>query len=352
MKKNINWNNISITELKNIRYNKDTNGITPLHYLAYHNSDENTIDYAFNKMTDINIRDNYGRTPLHFSLMGANNLSIMKKIIQLGGDINLRDAEGNQAIHFAAVYMKNEKLIKEIINKGGDVNKKNSKGYNPLHLGCMNNSNLSVEILEALLKSSKNINELTENNYNALTLALESNKSDEILSMLIDSGIDVNQKNNDDMVALHFAAALREKTEVFFKLVAAGANITVENSNGDTPLHFIAAHNKTTEALKIIDLYHEKNIDMNIVNHDQRTPLHHACYINKNYKMIDKIIKCGGDINRWDKKGISPLYYMEKNNERVYKKIIPLHLHAIPIDKVLETKPVYDSLIEKEDVIN
>ena len=79
MNQSIDWNKISIPDLKNLNCRKDNNGITALHYLAYYNADEGVIDHAFTRSADVNAQDKYGRTPLHFSVMGANKLAVMQK---------------------------------------------------------------------------------------------------------------------------------------------------------------------------------------------------------------------------------------------------------------------------------
>ena len=333
MNKKIDWNNVSITDLKDINAQKDRNGITALHYLAYYNSDEQIIDYALTKSGDINVQDDFGRTPLHFSLMGSNSLSIMKKILAGGGDINIHDQDGNQALHIAAIYIDNGQLIKEIINRGGDARKKNARGLTPLHLACVHNENISKNIIQELLKKFDNINEITNEGYTALLLALETRKSSEALIELIDCGADVNVVNTDGMSPLHLAVAQKNRLDVIDKLLAAGADILCNNNNDDTPLHYLAGRNSHPQALEIIDRFIKLNFPINRENADARTALHHACFFNNNHKIVEKLIAAGGDLNKWDKSGLSPCDYLRRRNPKIFKKIISTHGNKVPLEK-------------------
>ena len=255
-------------------------------------------------------------------------------------------------MHIAAIYLENELLLRELIRAGGDLNRKNSRGQTPLHLACIYNKNMSLTILKEIIKKSKNIDELTNNGSTALMLAIEFKQRNEIVNHLIKVGAGTNKTNHDGMTPLHYVAFGEERGAVIKNLLARGAKLTVTNNNGDTPLHFAAARNSGAAAVRIVELYAQHKISMDLVNSDQRTPLHHACHFNNNSKVIEALLAHGADINSWDREGRTPLDYLKINDFGIYEKIATAHLNKVPVNKILNLATDFKHLITKGEDIN
>lgn len=77
---------------------KDTDGRTPLHYLAINSTaDESLYKCYLESNCDINVQDNDGKTPLHFACEGTND-DAMAELLRYGADLNIEDDDGNTAL--------------------------------------------------------------------------------------------------------------------------------------------------------------------------------------------------------------------------------------------------------------
>ena len=200
-----------------------------------------------------------------------------------------------------------------------------------------------------MLKKVQNIDETAKDGGTALLYALEYKQSNEVVNYLIKAGAGVTQNNHDGMTPLHYAAFGRERGSVLKNLLARGANLTAQNNNGDTPLHFAAARNTGMAASRLIALYAQNNISMDLPNSDLRTPLHHACHFNSNVKIIQQLLAQGADLNYWDNEGRTPLDYLKLNDTELYEKIAAAHIKTVPLNKIISLGTAYQSFIDMKD---
>jgi ankyrin repeat protein len=114
---------------------------------------------------------------------------------------------------------------------------------------CYAAQNHDYELVESLLRSGADVNELTSSGFNAVMLALAGDKlySDRVfpaksrqaklektLQTLIEFGADLDAKGPDDNTALHFACAMFPFNLEL--LVKSGADVNAATRSGMTPL--------------------------------------------------------------------------------------------------------------------
>lgn len=101
--------------------------------LLHHN--KNIFERVFNRMADINVRDNYGRTILINACYYLRTINIQEILSFLCNcDVNIQDNYGNTALNYAVMYYFNLSclpyLIKTLLEKNADIDIKNISGDN------------------------------------------------------------------------------------------------------------------------------------------------------------------------------------------------------------------------------
>jgi uncharacterized protein len=113
---------------------------------------------------------------------------------------------------------------------------------------------------------------------------------------------------------------IENKVEFANYLIEHGIDLSIQDNNGYTCLHF-AVQEKNIELIKIILEKSDKSI-LDITDNYGDTSLWKAIKTDtKSLEIIDILVKKGADLNKKNKKKISPLDKM-KNNPLVFKKYI------------------------------
>jgi ankyrin repeat protein len=105
------------------------------------------------------------------------------------------------------------------------------------------------------------------------------------------------------------------KIEMIRFLIENGMDITTLTwgENGTNALHMAAANAKTTDLIDAI--LKTGKFDINGVDKDGWTPLHHAMNGSVSTKNVPRLIQLGADPNVADKNGVTPLHLAAANEE-------------------------------------
>ncbi len=137
-----------------------------------------------------------------------------------------------------------------------------------------------------------------------LFAAVAKGKIEIVEALLKASGIDANEANLDDGYTPLLAAAARGKIEVV-EALASGIDVNKADHNGRTPL-FMAAFLEKTEAVRA--LLKKPEIDVNHANINDETPLFAAAAKGK-IEVVEALLKASGiDVNKADHNGRTPLF--------------------------------------------
>lgn len=174
---------------------------------------------------------------------------------------------------------------------------------------------------------SSYINALIYHGQTPLMLAAKYGCLDLIL-LLLNYGADVNKANGFGLTPL-MISALYNQINIMNELIIHGADINSTNFYGITALmmacssgHFHCVNLLLSQPLIIIDAQDKLN---------ENTALHHALLKKKN-PIVDLLLYHDADISMYNKKDETPLFLIEKNNQRI----------------ILHTK----SLCDKDEVSN
>lgn len=221
---------------------------------------------------------------------------------------NIKREEGNRIVkrndsspvskYFNYISGKDYDKVKKLTEKNPKlVNSKNKNGYTPLSMVLGINSRMAIY----LIKKGADVNgKFGDFGHTPLHFTNDI----EVARLLVKRGAKVNEKTSYGMTPLHIAASDGKK-EICFLLIEHGAK-TDENSEIGTPLiqAVIGGH------CEIAKLLIEKGADINKPSKsDGKAPLHWAVFYGRD-DIVDLLVKQGAGINIKDKKGKTPLYYV------------------------------------------
>ncbi|KAM0514508.1 hypothetical protein ACHAPE_006803 [Trichoderma viride] len=142
---------------------RETEGLTPLHYAAYYHRLEHT-QLLVQRGANREARDRNGYTPLRLALMqsyGGLRLELVQLLIGLGADVNTVDNGGSAPLHSViqlAESVEMVEIVEELLRAGARVNQADSHGYSPLHMAA---KEMHLEIIEWLIELGADVNAVT-----------------------------------------------------------------------------------------------------------------------------------------------------------------------------------------------
>eukprot|EP00833_Pecoramyces_ruminatium_P002518 jgi/Orpsp1_1/1176550/evm.model.c7180000058050.1 len=274
----------------------DNNLDTPLTYMLKHNNSFN--EYVFNKLLE-----NEAYLPIKYIKEGddlkyiINNKLIMKRITYQG--IRIQDEESNIIlIHHPLIY-----AVKD------------------------NNITLTTE----LIKNGVKINDIDENNNNALYYSI-INKNIELVKLLLSHNIEFIYSKIDEKSPL--LISIKQNDSNLFKLIINNINGSKKDKKIDEIVESLIQYAKSTNNYNIVKFIHkhlnrnnysnyeklnnimiENDKNYNIKEYKEIQPLHYAC-MEGNIDNIKYLIKSKNiEINERNNDGSTPLMVTIKNNK-------------------------------------
>ena len=285
---------------------------------------------------NINIQQRGCReTPLHLAIRYSFYLSeyiveLIKFLLDNGANFSINTEDGMTTFHMVCVLTNDKKdiltkrkhiaLIELFLEKGVDIDIRDSRGLTVLHNACNNDSDNDIEFIEYLIDKGADVNLPNSEGETPLIIAI-NNGNLELVKLLLDKGADVNLPNSEGETPLHLAIN-NGNLELVELLLDKGADVNIPNSKGRTPLLIAAkkGYNKIVQLL-IKKVY----ADVNASYKDGNTLLHIAA-MNNHIELVFKLIEKGANMNIKNKKGKTPLQYMDpiysqlfRNEHHVYE---------------------------------
>ncbi len=315
---------------------RDNKGFTPFHLAVINDRDCEILKLLLaNENVDINeTTSKKGWTALYLAIVNSN-VTTTRVLLSKGANPNLADKDGWTPLHWAAMFTKDTDIVKLLLNHPNvEVNLMNNKGRNALDFAKYNEHGLSEEIANLLrekgaAETEKEVS-TKENAMKQIQSRIFSNKKPEEMYNFFsdDKTIPIEAKIDRISEELLLSAIKDSNFEIVRNLLKSGADIRTCGENGANLLHLTSFHAKTT---KLIDAILEKGkFDINGVDNDGRTPLHHALQgINPTINTAHLLQK-GADPGIADENGVTPLHIAARNAESM--DLIDLLLNTEAVD--------------------
>jgi ankyrin repeat protein len=121
---------------------------------------------------------------------------------------------------------------------------------------------------------------------------------------------DLNAVDSSGLNRLHYAVA-RKSTKFALELVRKGINVNHRDSQGQTPLHYAATH----QDAQLMEAILKAGGNVSILDVHGNSPLWAAVVKPKrNLEIVRMLVDHGGDPNRKNKAGKSPLEFAKQLN--------------------------------------
>jgi len=305
---------------ENIKNNKNKNEYAPkecnksisnsLHFVHPYNITDSDILHTSSSTSSLGETE-YERL---IKACECGNKAFIKKCIKNHVNINVEDEHGK--IPLLILCKKGSKeLIKMLIEEGeANVNVEDKNKDTPLTIYCRNKI-VDLDILKCLIENGANINSINNNNYTPLTIYCERvSINNRIVSYLIENGANIIPESDNEVSVLNIAKKKNNK-----KLIELLTHKLKQNiDDDDTPLTFECKYGNIEKVEKLIKC----GFDINEYNKEGDTPLTIACKIN-NIELVKCLLSNKSDVNQPSKYGFLPLIiacYL--NNEEIVKCLI------------------------------
>jgi ankyrin repeat protein len=229
----------------------DSDGINPLHAIAYKSDDLSIFNYFIEKGVAVNDQDKGGDSPF-MNAANSNELKIVAFLAKYVTDFNLKNDHGRSALAMA-VNRNSPEVVEFLLKKGGDINIKDKKG-NTLAYYLLNTYNSKKpDIFEAKLsllrENGLTMTELQNGKNTLYHLAVEENNLN-LLKRLEEFQLDINAKNSDGNSALHLAAMKAEDDSILKYLIEKGADKTAK-TDFEESVYDLASENELLAKHKV-----------------------------------------------------------------------------------------------------
>ncbi|HYR42420.1 MAG TPA: ankyrin repeat domain-containing protein, partial [Terriglobia bacterium] len=238
-------------------------------------------------------------------------------LLQQKVNVNMAEPDGTTALHWA-VERENPDLVERLIKAGANVNAKNDYGATPMSEAALSGN---VKIMEKLLDAGADVEAANSDGQTALMIVARTSNV-EAVRLLLRHAANVNAVEKwREQTALMWAAAEKQPAMVK-ELVTHGANVNAQSNvnnfdrqvtaepraiyrpaGGLTALHF-AAREGCLECTRTLA---EAGADLNASDPDNVSPLL-TSVLNGHFDLAAYLINKGGNPDKWDWWGQSPLY--------------------------------------------
>lgn len=203
-----------------------------------------------------------------------------------GESVNSCDEDGWSIMHIATWYGYLE-IIKLLNYYGADVNISCNEGNTPLLLACQKGL---LEIVIFLIEKGADVNCYNDLLWTPLYIAARNGKYD-IVEHLLHYDVNLECKSDDGETPL-WVAAYNSYTNIVSLLLNYGSNVNTVNNKG-----YSIVHNLTDKTIDMLNILLKFDVDINIKNKYNKTPLDILLYTpDENRVIINYLSELNGNL--------------------------------------------------------
>lgn len=211
-------------------------GSTPLHRIAYSNTDPAIFNLFLEAGTSIDQKDEDGNTPF-LNAASRNDLEIVKLLLKNVKNINAANKKGQTALMLA--YGNNSpEVVDFLLKKDSDISLKDASGNTIAYYLLESFNPKKPEDFETKLKilqeKGVQLNTVQAEGNTLYHLAAKANDLD-LLKRISTFEIPINATNDEGMTALHQAAMKANDDEMMKYLISLGADKNAKTDFEETP---------------------------------------------------------------------------------------------------------------------
>lgn len=210
-------------------------GYTPLHRLAYNNSDPAIFELFLSAGADVNQKDADGNTPF-LNAASRNQLDMVKLLSEDVTDFNTSNNKGQTAL-MLAVENNGPEVVRYLLEKGADPLMTDKEGNSMAYYWATSFNERETETFDQKRKllEDKGVNFNTTQSDGDTLYHLATKNNDLALAKHLESfDIDINAINSEGLTALHLAAMKADDDKLMKYLIAQGADIKIKTSFEET----------------------------------------------------------------------------------------------------------------------
>ncbi|OEK09566.1 hypothetical protein A8C32_12750 [Flavivirga aquatica] len=211
------------------------NGFTPLHALAYKNTDIDIFNYFIEKGGDVNQPDINGNTPF-INAAYRNDLKSVEYLALHTKNFNIQNKKGISPL-MRALQSNNSKVVAFLLEKGANPQTLDASGNSLVYYLLKSYTPKNLKEFEEKFKLLQNheldFKGLQSKGNTIWHLAVKQHSID-LLEKLETLEVPVNKRNNEGYTPLHLAAMTAKNTSVLKHLLSVGADKTIKTDFEET----------------------------------------------------------------------------------------------------------------------
>ncbi|MEM8886823.1 MAG: ankyrin repeat domain-containing protein [Bacteroidota bacterium] len=232
------------------------------------------------------------------------NLPVMEHLIGKGANVHMATSRGTNILSMAAIGGVEDKKVYDLIfSNGVKVAYNNSIGSNALHLLAGSGAD-DKAIYTYLAEKGISWDSKDQEGNGIFNYAARGGNMD-IMKWCVEKGLDYTSLNTKGENALFFAAYGRKRStiqlETFKYLEELGLDVDVVNWEGQSPLH----HAIRRADVEVLEFFLERGVNVNQIDKYGNTALINAA--GGKLPMLEKILPLVDDVNHQNHKGHSAL---------------------------------------------
>ena len=280
-------------------------GSYPIHVAVLKNLEKERINKIITAIPKekvslvLNARDNEGFSPILLATRNGNVCTVEELLKRESIKIDAVDNLGRNSLHHSTLLKEDEsnlELLKLFLKNKTLMKQKDSKGLTPLHY-CVIQDN--IQALALVLQNDKDILNESEEKKNLIHFAIESNSNPvwkrifKELECSKDPKAIIEAKLNDQTILVY--CIKKNNLTAFNDILTLTPDIDAVDSEGNTPLHHAAEDPEQSKILTSLIEYIKGHYNdrlkqlFSILNNDNLAPFHYAIWKN-NLSAIDIFI--------------------------------------------------------------